>query len=70
MGPYQVQAAISALHAQAETPERTDWPQIAALPLHYHAGHLGAVHPLHAQLEQPVVQEDAVARLHVTARLG
>ena len=31
MGPYQVQAAISALHAQAETPERTDWPQIAAL---------------------------------------
>jgi RNA polymerase sigma-70 factor (ECF subfamily) len=31
VGPYQVQAAISALHAEAATPERTDWPQIAAL---------------------------------------
>jgi len=30
-GPYQVQAAISALHAQAERAEDTDWPQIAAL---------------------------------------
>ncbi len=30
-GPYQVQAAISALHAQAKRPEETDWPQIAAL---------------------------------------
>jgi RNA polymerase sigma-70 factor (ECF subfamily) len=30
-GPYQVQAAISALHAQAKCPEDTDWPQIAAL---------------------------------------
>jgi RNA polymerase sigma-70 factor (ECF subfamily) len=30
-GPYQVQAAISALHAEASTPEATDWHQIAAL---------------------------------------
>jgi RNA polymerase sigma-70 factor (ECF subfamily) len=30
-GPYQVQAAISAVHAQASHPEDTDWPQIAAL---------------------------------------
>lgn len=30
-GPYQIQAAISALHVQAERPEKTDWPQIAAL---------------------------------------
>jgi len=30
-GPYQVQAAVAALHAQAATPEQTDWPQIAAL---------------------------------------
>ena len=30
-GPYQVQAAISALHAQAPAPELTDWRQIAAL---------------------------------------
>src|SRR5581483_4215544 len=30
-GPYQVQAAISALHAQARTAEETDWFQIAEL---------------------------------------
>lgn len=30
-GPYQLQAAVAALHAQAKTPEETDWPQIAAL---------------------------------------
>jgi RNA polymerase sigma-70 factor, ECF subfamily len=30
-GPYQLQAAIAALHGQAERPEATDWPQIAAL---------------------------------------
>jgi RNA polymerase sigma factor (sigma-70 family) len=29
--PYQLQAAIAALHAQAERPDDTDWPQIAAL---------------------------------------
>jgi len=30
-GPYQVQAAIAALHAQAPTSEETDWAQVAAL---------------------------------------
>lgn len=30
-GPYQVQASISALHAEARTAEATDWYQIAAL---------------------------------------
>jgi RNA polymerase sigma-70 factor (ECF subfamily) len=30
-GPYQLQAAIAALHAQAETPGATDWHQIALL---------------------------------------
>ncbi len=30
-GPYQIQAAIAALHARAERPQDTDWPQIAAL---------------------------------------
>ncbi|MEO8461678.1 MAG: sigma-70 family RNA polymerase sigma factor, partial [Chloroflexota bacterium] len=28
-GPYQLQAAIAALHDQATTPDATDWPQIA-----------------------------------------
>jgi len=30
-GPYQLQAAIAAVHAQAPCFEQTDWPQIAAL---------------------------------------
>jgi RNA polymerase sigma-70 factor (ECF subfamily) len=30
-GPYQVQAAISALHAEAQTAKDTDWTQIAEL---------------------------------------
>ena len=30
-GPYQLQAAIAAIHAEAETPERTDWHEIALL---------------------------------------
>ena len=31
LGPYQLQAAIGALHAQAPHATATDWPQIAAL---------------------------------------
>src|SRR5258708_10680218 len=31
LGPYQLQAAIAALHAQPKTPQDTDWAQIAAL---------------------------------------
>jgi RNA polymerase sigma-70 factor (ECF subfamily) len=30
-GPYQLQAAVAALHARAPSVEETDWPQIAAL---------------------------------------
>lgn len=30
-GPYAVQAAVAALHAQAESAGETDWPQIAGL---------------------------------------
>jgi RNA polymerase sigma-70 factor (ECF subfamily) len=30
-GPYTLQAAIAAVHAEAPTPEATDWAQIAAL---------------------------------------
>ncbi|GLX04701.1 DUF6596 domain-containing protein [Microbispora sp. NBRC 16548] len=30
-GPYQVQAAIAALHDEAQSADTTDWPQIAAL---------------------------------------
>ena len=31
LGPYQLQAAIAALHDEATTDEATDWPQILAL---------------------------------------
>jgi RNA polymerase sigma-70 factor, ECF subfamily len=44
-GPYQVQAAIAALHARALHPVDTDWAQIAAL--------YGV---LHAMIESPVVE--------------
>jgi RNA polymerase sigma factor (sigma-70 family) len=33
IGPYQLQAAIAAVHAEAATAEQTDWPQILALYL-------------------------------------
>jgi predicted RNA polymerase sigma factor len=48
VGPYQLQAAIAALHDEAPTAEKTDWPQILALydvlelraaRLHHHARH-------------------------------
>ncbi|MEO9176769.1 MAG: DUF6596 domain-containing protein [Gaiellales bacterium] len=32
-GPYQLQAAIAAVHDEAERPDDTDWPQILALYL-------------------------------------
>ena len=31
LGPYQLQAAIAAVHDEAKTPDETDWPQILAL---------------------------------------
>jgi RNA polymerase sigma-70 factor (ECF subfamily) len=45
IGPYQLQAAIAALHGEAASPEATDWPQIAAL-----YGELARINP------SPVVQ--------------
>ncbi len=37
IGPYQLQAAIAALHAQADTWEHTDWRQINALYVELYA---------------------------------
>ena len=31
IGPYQVQAAIAAIHDEAERADHTDWPQIVVL---------------------------------------
>lgn len=51
-GPYQIQAAISALHAQAPSYAATDWPQIALL-----YGKLYALQP------SPVVRLNAAVAL-------
>ena len=40
VGQYQIQAAIAGAHARAESPEDTDWPQIARL-----YGHLATINP-------------------------
>ena len=55
-GPYQVQAAIAALPAEAERPEATDWPQIAAL-----YGELGPLTP------SPVVELNRAAAVAMAA---
>ena len=49
-GPYQLQAAIAALHAKAATPASTDWRQIVAL---YAA--------LHAMMPTAIVELNAAA---------
>jgi RNA polymerase sigma-70 factor (ECF subfamily) len=49
-GPYQLQAAIAALHSKAATAASTDWPQIAALYI-----------ALHAMLPTPIVELNAAA---------
>lgn len=55
-GPYQIQAAIAALHAQADTAAETDWPQIAAL---YHA--------LLQWLPTPIVELNAAVAVGLAA---
>ncbi|MEQ1568571.1 MAG: DUF6596 domain-containing protein [Myxococcota bacterium] len=56
IGPYQVQAAIAAVHARAVRPEDTDWWQIVGL---YAA--------LHALAPTPVVALNAAAALAMAA---
>jgi RNA polymerase sigma-70 factor (ECF subfamily) len=57
-GPYQVQAAIASLHANAVTAAKTDWPQISAL--------YGA---LLRYTPTPVVQLNAAVALAMTGQL-
>ena len=47
-GPFQLQAAIAALHARAATAAATDWPQIAALYAALHRSQPTAVVELNA----------------------
>jgi RNA polymerase sigma-70 factor (ECF subfamily) len=53
-GPYQLQAAIAALHARAARAEDTDWPQIAAL-------YVGLMHDMREQPSAVVELNAAVA---------
>lgn len=60
VGPYQLQAAIAAVHDEAERAEETDWPQILAL-----------YEPLRRMSENPMVTLNyaiAVAMVHGPAR--
>lgn len=57
-GPFQVQAAIAALHARATRPEDTDWLQIAAL-----------YRRLHQLTPTPVVELNAAIALAMSGDL-
>ena len=71
LGPYQLQGAIAALHAEAKRAEDTDWPQIALL-----YERLLAIHPspvvalnhaaaiaMSGQLEEGLLRMDALGDL-------
>ena len=54
-GPYQLQAAIAALHDEARTPAETDWPQVTLL---YRA--------LHEAVPSPVVELNLAVAVAMT----
>ena len=73
-GPYQLQAAISALHAQAPDHESTDWRQIYQLYERLHALHPSPVIRLNAIValsyaEGPEVALQALAELRGKPKL-
>jgi predicted RNA polymerase sigma factor len=59
LGPYQLQAAIAAVHAEAARPEDTDWRQILALYELLHAVALGPMVPLNRIVAAAMVHEPA-----------
>jgi RNA polymerase sigma-70 factor, ECF subfamily len=60
-GQYQLQAAINAVHADAERPEETDWPQIVALYDHLLAIAPTPIVALNRAIAIGEVQDPAVA---------
>jgi RNA polymerase sigma-70 factor (ECF subfamily) len=60
-GPYQVQAAINAVHSDAATAADTDWPQILALYDHLTALTPGPVIALHRAVALAEVNGPAAA---------
>ncbi len=69
-GPYQVQAAIAALHAEAPTAADTDWPQILALYNVLVAHEPGAMVSLNRAVAVAMVQgpDRALTELSALAR--
>ncbi|SCL37170.1 RNA polymerase sigma factor, sigma-70 family [Micromonospora pallida] len=75
VGPYQIQAAIAALHDEAPTAAETDWPQILAL---YEVLERHADNPVvslnravaYAMVHGPVAGLDALAELAADPRLA
>jgi len=69
-GPYQVQAAIAAVHAEAPTADDTDWPQILALYDVLAAREPGAAVTLNRAVAVAMVQgpERGLAELETLAR--
>jgi RNA polymerase sigma-70 factor, ECF subfamily len=74
-GPYQVQAAIAALHAKAGSASSTDWVQIAALYGALHAMMPTAIVELNAaaavaMVEGPEKGLECIARVEARGELG
>jgi RNA polymerase sigma-70 factor (ECF subfamily) len=74
-GPYQVQAAIAALHAKASSASATDWPQIAALYGALYAMVPTAIVELNAaaavaMVEGPETGLEWIARVEAQGELG
>jgi RNA polymerase sigma-70 factor (ECF subfamily) len=71
-GPYQTQAAIAALHAQAASAGETDWPQIAALYAAMLREHPGPVLELNAAVAVAMAEglEQGLARVERLAQQG
>ncbi|MEW6581625.1 MAG: RNA polymerase sigma factor [Actinomycetota bacterium] len=66
-GPYQLQAAINAVHSDAPTAEATDWAQIVALYDHLHALTPTPVVALNRAVAVAEVRGPAVALAQVDA---
>ncbi|MGW4463463.1 RNA polymerase sigma factor [Micromonospora sp. NPDC004704] len=75
VGPYQLQAAIAALHDEAPSAEKTDWPQILAL---YRVLERHSANPVvslnravaTAMVHGPAVGLDALAALDTDPRMA
>ena len=65
-GPYQVQAAISALHARSPAHEATDWRQILLLYRQLHAYETSLVVELNAVVARSYVEGPAAALAELT----